>query len=185
MGNYSKLFGLQDTWADMDMMDLGPNSSYRGTPAAVLHATVWMLARSPLMYSGPLPITDALTLTLMTHPTALRIHSSAGRLHTSYQGDCSCHERFGNSGCIPTNSPGAAPCVAIWWAELPAGGTERAVGILNIGATAANVSVSVRDIDGPSGAKSAQNVYGGGTIGVTAGKITVMVPPVGAVLLTV
>lgn len=188
VGNLSALFGNNGTWADLDMMDLGPLSSFRGTPAATLHATVWMLARSPLMYSGPLPITDAYTLRLMTDPTALRIHSTAGRLHTRYHsGNCSCRQT--PSGCSPDAPASASPCVALWWAELPArGGTNgRAVGVLNIGGRSAAPHLGMADIGLlPAASVSIRDIYGDAEVPVMAGgTFSVHVPAVGAVLLSV
>ena len=52
-GNLSSKFsGLNNTYLDLDIMDLGVDSPYHGTPAARLHAAVWMMSRSALMLAG-------------------------------------------------------------------------------------------------------------------------------------
>ena len=52
-GNLSSKFsGLNNTYLDLDIMDLGVDSPYHGTPAARLHAAVWMMSRSALMFAG-------------------------------------------------------------------------------------------------------------------------------------
>ena len=40
--NLSKVQGVKNTWADLDMMDLGVDSPWHGTPTARLHATIWV-----------------------------------------------------------------------------------------------------------------------------------------------
>ena len=87
--NLSKVQGVKNTWADLDMMDLGVDSPWHGTPTARLHATIWMMARSPLMFAGQLPA-SAETLNLIANPLALDIHAHSSGMTASYQGDCSC-----------------------------------------------------------------------------------------------
>ena len=87
--NLSKVQGVKNTWADLDMMDLGVDSPWHGTPTARLHATIWMMAKSPLMFAGQLPA-SAETLNLIANPLALDIHAHSSGMTASYQGDCSC-----------------------------------------------------------------------------------------------
>ena len=43
--------------------------------AAQLHSAMWMMAKSPLMFGGQLPIADPTTLNLVTNKLALLINS--------------------------------------------------------------------------------------------------------------
>lgn len=118
----------------------------------------WMMAKSPLMYGGQLPITDSVTLNLVTNKLALTINShSSNDMQVAYQGDCSCRHKSGFA-CHPHNLPGAAPCVATWWSSL---GTCKAVAVLNVGVVAApDVAVTFDKIDLPSNVEhSVTDVY--------------------------
>ena len=53
--NLSRFAGRDGTWLDLDMLDLGADSPWHGTPAARLCAAIWLMARSPLMFAGALP----------------------------------------------------------------------------------------------------------------------------------
>jgi hypothetical protein len=132
-GNISKLVGLNQTWPDADMMDLGVNSDFHGTPAAELHAAIWTMARSPLMYSGPLPAPKS-TMNLIANPLALDIHAHSGNMKVRYQGDCSCTPVPSESefACAPLNPLGTESCVAIWESDMP-NSECRAMAILNLG----------------------------------------------------
>jgi hypothetical protein len=57
LGNLStrQLVGVNNSFADSDILDLGHDSAFFGTPAAQLHASMWMMAKSPLMYGGTPP----------------------------------------------------------------------------------------------------------------------------------
>jgi hypothetical protein len=113
LGNLSTrrgLIGAEGVWADSDILDLGRDSAFFGTPAAQLHAAMWMMARSPLMYGGELPITDATTLNLVTNKLALMINShSSPDLRVAYRGNCSCVPKSGFA-CHPRNSAGTLSC---------------------------------------------------------------------------
>ena len=67
-GNLSARFaGLNQTYPDLDIMDLGADSPYPSTPAAKLHATIWMMSRAVLMFAGKVPA-DEETLNLVANP---------------------------------------------------------------------------------------------------------------------
>ena len=186
LGNLSSrhLVGTNHSFADADILDLGPDSAFFGTPAAQLHSAMWMMAKSPLMYGGQLPITDNATLDLVTNPLALLINShSEHDLNVAYEGDCSCKPKSGYA-CHPYNAPGALPCVATWWSTL---GKCKAVAVLNVGAVAAPaVHVTYAQIGASAGAH-VTDVYGKRTwtpSGASPG-FDVSVPGLGGVLLIV
>eukprot|EP01048_Picozoa_sp_COSAG05_P018594 COSAG05_NODE_2745_length_2693_cov_1.756361_2_plen_314_part_00 len=158
LGNLStrQLLGVNHSFADSDILDLGHDSAFFGTPAAKLHAAMWMMAKSPLMYGGQMPITDEATLNLVTNQLALQINAySSPDLKVRYQGDCSCRPKSGFA-CHPHNVPGALPCVATWWSTL---GKCKAVAVLNVGAvTAPDIDVSFAEI-GVAAAAVVTDVY--------------------------
>jgi hypothetical protein len=141
------------------MMDLGSDSPLHGTPAAKLHAAIWMMMRSPLMFAGKLPA-DEQTLNLIANPLALDINTHAGALQVSYQGDCSCtpDPQQSQFACRPINAMGAKPCVAVWWAAMPLSSC-RALAVLNIGnTTAESVQVQLTQLNLPTQAQETFNV---------------------------
>ena len=84
------------------------------------------------MYGGQLPITDKVTLNLVTNKLALLINShSSNDLQVAYQGDCSC--RKNGYACHPQPT-WRCPRVATWWSSL---GKCKAVAVLNVGAVTA------------------------------------------------
>ena len=185
LGNLStrNLLGANDSFADSDILDLGPDSAFFGTPTAQLHAAMWMMARSPLMYGGQLPITDDATLNLVTNKLALLINAhSSSDMQVDYRGDCSCRPKSGFA-CHPHNTPGSAPCVATWWSTL---GKCKAVAVLNVGAVLApKVHVSFAEIGLPAMLPVVTDVYEGRTLHVASGGFSVSVPGMGGSLLIV
>eukprot|EP01043_Picozoa_sp_COSAG02_P031866 COSAG02_NODE_2100_length_9827_cov_18.167352_12_plen_158_part_00 len=142
------------------------------------------MAKSPLMYGGQLPITDNVTLNLVTNELALLINShSANDMQVAYQGDCSCRHKSGFA-CHPHNLPGAAPCVATWWSSL---GRCKAVAVLNVGAVdAADVEVTFEKIGLPPVEYSVTEVYEKKTWLVEPSKnLKVSVPGTGGALFVV
>jgi hypothetical protein len=167
-GNISARFaGLNNTWPDLDLMDLGEDSPFHGTPAAKLHAAIWMMSRSALMFAGKLPA-DAATLNLFANPLALDIHASSSDLRVSYQGDCACTPDPDQSqhACVPINAAGSAPCVAVWWATMPRKSC-RALALLNIGNTTAT-AVTVT-LPGSGVGSNVTNIFGGASSVADAG----------------
>ena len=152
VGNLTErgLIGVNSTWPDLDIMDLGRYSGYFGTGAAQLHAVMWMMARSPLMYGGAMPIEDPVTLRLVTNKLALMVNRYSDKLNVTYSGDCRCHlSRIHGNACRPLNDPMSKqdPCVVTWWSNLNA---CRAVAVMNIGnVSGANVDVSFKQIGLP------------------------------------
>jgi alpha-galactosidase len=107
-------------WADADMLPLGrigiraengPDRMSRLTlDEARTMMTLWVMARSPLMFGGDLPSTDAPTMTLLTNSAVLDIlGSSAGN-----------HEVMRNDG------------LAVWVADSTKS-TKRFVAVFSIG----------------------------------------------------
>jgi len=138
-----KVIGMNHTWPDSDILDLGKDSAFYGTPAQELHASMWMMARSPLMYGGNLPIQDNYTLNLIANPVALMVNEHSQSLRVAYQGDCRCTLKGKQHGhaCKPINDPSSTlgACVATWWSTI--GAKCRAVAFLNVGAKAASSQV--------------------------------------------
>jgi len=188
LGNLStrNLVGVKNSYADSDILDLGRDSAFFGTPAAQLHAAMWMMSKSPLMFGGQLPITDATTLNLVTNSLALLINAySANDMQVIYQGNCSCRPKSGFA-CHPYNAPDTAPCVATWWSSL---GQCKAVAVLNVGAVEVpEVYVSLEQI-GVSGAHTVTDVYAKNTWAVpltgAAGFFNVSVLGMGGALMIV
>ena len=188
------LFGVNGSYPDLDMMDLGRLSDFFDTPAADLHAAMWMMARSPLMYAGELPITDAHTLDLVTNPLALRINEASADLRVRYSGNCTCkvHNIAGNA----CKTPVANDCGAVWWATLGDQTKQQclAVAVLNVGDHAKDTEVAFADIvasddgGGPTAAEAGHtvtNVYGNSSTVVRGPSFTVTTQGMGAQLLIV
>ena len=180
------IIGANGTWPDLDLLDLGEYSGYYGTPAAQLHASMWMIARSPLMYGGKLPIDDATTLNLVTNADALLVNERSSGLRSSYAGDCRCTLKGRQHGhaCRPLALPDAVPCVATWWSDV---GGCKAVALLNIGnSTTADVGVSFAQIGlDAGGSYSARDVYEMADLPAQAGGFRLAVPARGGALLLV
>merc|ERR1712159_799480 len=98
----------------------GRYSPWHNTPTARLHAALWMMAKSPLMFAGRLPA-SAQTLNLVANPLALDIHAFSSGMTPSYQGDCSCRPFPDQNefACHPYNLPGRPACVAVWVSRMP------------------------------------------------------------------
>jgi hypothetical protein len=189
LGNLStrNLVGSNKAYADSDILDLGPDSLFFNTPTAQLHASMWMMAKSPLMYGGQLPIEDATTLNLVTNPLALLINShSSSNMLVKYQGNCSCRPKSGYA-CKPHNTEGEAPCVATWWSSL--GPKCKAVAVLNVGAVAApSVEVQFSEIgynNAQSPLPSIVDVYANTSKSTSHPSFNVEVQGMGGVLLIV
>ena len=172
------------------MLDLGADSPWHGTPAARLHAAIWLMGRSPLMFAGALPA-DAQTLNLVANPLGLAIHAASSSLRAAYQGDCSCTPNSrAEFACTLRDAAGAPPCVAVWHASLPGAPTCRALALLNLGAVAAPaVHVSWSDIGLPSAPPrpglNVTDVFGGNSSVLEGVGFVSSVAAHGAVLLVV
>lgn len=162
VANMSSLIGQDHTWPDLDMMDLGVDSPWHHTPTARLHAALWMMARSPLMFAGKLPASKE-TLNLIANPLALDIHAYSTALSVTYQGDCSCRPtpRQNEFACQPYNPPGRPACVAVWVAKMP-NPHCRALAVLVLGNTSATVTVPWREVGVAAGqVVNVTNIYDG------------------------
>jgi alpha-galactosidase len=189
--NFSLLSGRNGTFVDLDMIDLGADSPWHGTPAAAQHAAIWLMARSPLMFAGALPA-DASTLNLVANHLGLGIHAASSSLSAAYQGDCTCTPNArAQFACTLRNAAGAPPCVAVWHAALPGAPSCRALALLNLGnvpAPAVRVpwaEIGLRDSRAHAAVLNVTDVFGGNS---SASRATAFVSPVathGAVLLIV
>jgi len=157
------LIGVNNTWPDSDIIDLGRDSAFYNTPAAELHASIWMMARSPLMYGGNLPIQDNYTLNLISNQLALMVNEHSDDLRVSYAGDCRCTLKGKQHGhaCKPINDPSSSdgPCVATWWSDISTKGC-KAVAFLNIGIKVATPDVMFTTIGlSPGSSYTVTNVF--------------------------
>ena len=121
-------------WPDADMLPLGHIGlrAERGDDRASLFThdeqytlmTLWSIFRSPLMFGGDLPTSDAFTVTLISNPEVLEVnqHSSGG--HQSYhEGD-----------------------IIAWTADAPERkGKSKYVAVFNIGDSARSADVKWSD----------------------------------------
>ena len=190
MGRGKGLIGPNaGVWADQDMIDLGSDSDFFGTPAAQLHATMWMMGQSPLMYAGDLP-TDPSTMNLLTNPLALMINEHSSGLQVAYQGDCACNnlKKHGNM-CRLLNDPATPPCVAVWWSAIK-GSQCTALAVLNIGNATNTPTTATVDFDQigarvtASGEAQVTRVYEGSE-SVEHSKVTVTLPGMAGTLIIV
>lgn len=186
VGNISRYFGANNTWPDLDMMDLGKDSIWDGTPTARLHAAIWMLSKSPLMFAGRLPASDV-TLNLIANSLALDIHSTSMDMKVGYQGDCACRPTPSQSqyACQPINAPGAPPCVAVWWSSMP-NPSCRAIGVFNIGnSSAPALDIKFADVGLKATAWNVTNVYDSKSVWTTGSGFTLSIPAQGGELLLI
>jgi len=123
----------RSSWPDADMLPLGHIGirAERGDdrPSTFTHdeqhtlMTLWSMFRSPLMFGGDLPTSDAFTISLITNPEVLQVnqHSSGG--HQSYrQGD-----------------------IVAWTADAP-GARRRYIAVFNVSNTARDINLAWRDV---------------------------------------
>eukprot|EP00038_Savillea_parva_P010266 m.189068 g.189068 ORF g.189068 m.189068 type:complete len:501 (-) comp17627_c0_seq1:3654-5156(-) len=183
-GGADDLLGVNGCYPDLDIVDLGKYSDFYNTPEAELHATMWMMARSPLMYGGPLPIEDAYTLDLVTNPVALRINNESRGLQVRYTGNCTCRVRGGvGHACKPL----ADNCGAVWWSKL--GQQCTALAVLNVGMVPKDTTVNLADIVNPTtmdaSALSVTYVYEHKTVPAGGTTITVHTEALGGKLMVV
>lgn len=158
VGNMTQFIGANKTWPDLDMIDLGKDSPYYNTPQASLHAVLWMMSRSALMFAGAVPA-DKTTIDLMTNPLALGINERSSGLQVRYQGRCDCTPHDTNQhSCIPTNPVASEPCVATWWSNLP-DSSCRAVAVLNIGNFTTSYSADFSSFGLKKDSYTVTNVY--------------------------
>lgn len=83
-----------NSWPDADMLPLGHIGirSERGKDRASLFThdeqytlmTLWSIFRSPLMFGGDLPSSDAFTISLITNPEVLEVNQNSTGGHQSY-----------------------------------------------------------------------------------------------------
>jgi len=97
-GNFSalKLFGANNTYADLDLIPLNKNWWNQGqemSERGQTIATLYMISGSPLMYAGTLPVDD-ITLGYLTNDLALEMNTF-GRFAkvVKYFGDCRCGDK--------------------------------------------------------------------------------------------
>jgi len=131
VGNFTShgLMGLNGTWPDPDMLPLRSEwwrSSGEKYDRGQTIATLWMMARAPLMHAGYLPV-DETTLKYLTNSEALMIHDSGSNNRVvGYSGDCYC--KGGVSSCTMPRDAGG--CIATWASKLP---EWTAVALINMG----------------------------------------------------
>ena len=167
MAKAGNLFGLNGTFGDLDMLPMsaswwadGPDSEKFDLGQTI--ASLYMMARAPLMHAGRLPA-DPTTLGFLTNEKALDLHANATRVRVgAYEGNCSCvldHHHYNPSLIVPGTctipaGSGGPPCVATWSAELRG---ERVGMKINMGENATTVA----------GLAGATDVWTGRALGAT------------------
>ena len=120
-------------WPDADMLPLGHIGvrAERGDDRSSLFThdeqytlmTLWSIFRSPLMFGGDLPSSDAFTISLITNPEVLEVNQRSTNGHQSYrQGD-----------------------TIAWTADAP-GKNAKYVAVFNIGEADQAVDLKWRDL---------------------------------------
>lgn len=122
-----------DSWPDADMLPLGhigiraergdDRSSHFTHDEQYTLVTLWSIFRSPLMFGGDLPSSDAFTIALITNPEVLEVNQHSKNGHQSY--------RRGN--------------IVAWTADAP-GDNVKDVAVFNIGETNLTVDIEWRDL---------------------------------------
>jgi alpha-galactosidase len=84
-------------WPDADMLPLGhiairgergvDRSSLLTHEEQITLMTLWSIFRSPLMFGGDLPTSDAFTFSLLTNPDVLAVNQSSTHGHEAYRRD--------------------------------------------------------------------------------------------------
>ncbi len=132
--------GKNDTWPDADMLPMGalrvtdangPKSSKFTPDEQRTVMTLWSIFRSPLIFGGDLPTSDAASIALLTNPEVIAVdqHSTGNRQMLDR----------GDTRSWIADAPGAAQYVAVFnlgeqpinarlsWAELGVKTTKPAV----------------------------------------------------------
>jgi len=122
-----------DSWPDADMLPLGhigiraergdDRSSHFTHDEQYTLVTLWSIFRSPLMFGGDLPSSDAFTIALITNPEVLEVNQHSKNGHQSY--------RQGN--------------IVVWTADAPRDNVKY-VAVFNIGETNLTVDIEWRDL---------------------------------------
>ena len=160
-GNFSaaNLNGYKNTYPDLDMMSLAKdnwNSGAEKYDRSQTIATLWMIARSPLMEAGHLPA-DNITLSYTTNTDALEFHDHGVHNRViKYEGNCTCKGETTGSCNIVANATGL-PCVATWLAELASG--DKAFAVFNMGETNATVATAFSDLGLGKDAYTLKNIW--------------------------
>ncbi|MBV9182770.1 MAG: glycoside hydrolase family 27 protein [Acidobacteria bacterium] len=124
---WASYVGKHDTWPDADMLPLGrlrvTGKEGGGTPSRFTAdeqqtlMSLWCMFRSPLIFGGDLPTSDAATIALMTNDEVLAIDQHSSGNHQSLED--------GN--------------LRVWIADAP-DGTSHYVAVFNIGDSTQHVS---------------------------------------------
>jgi len=126
MAAAGNLFGLNATFGDLDMLPMREDwwTGGEGSPKYDLGQTIaslYMMARAPLMHAGRLPV-DATTLNFLTNKRALALHKAAFKRDVRYAGNCTCvldHHHYNPALIVPGTckipaGSGGPPCVVSW-----------------------------------------------------------------------
>ena len=135
-----------NSWPDADMLPLGHIGlrAERGDDRSSLFThdeqttlmTLWSIFRSPLMFGGDLPSSDAFTISLITNPEVLAVNQDSAGGHQSYhQGD-----------------------VIAWTADVPET-SAKYVAVFNIGDVPKTVNLQWTDVGISSGAPTVRDLW--------------------------
>ena len=135
-----------NSWPDADMLPLGHIGlrAERGDDRSSLFThdeqttlmTLWSIFRSPLMFGGDLPSSDAFTISLITNPEVLAVNQGSAGGHQSYHlGD-----------------------VIAWTADVPET-SAKYVAVFNIGDVPKTVNLQWTDVGISSGAPTVRDLW--------------------------
>lgn len=162
MAKAGNLFGLNGTFADLDMLPMSASWWAGGIGSEKYDlgqtiASLYMMTKAPLMHAGRLPV-DPITLSFLTNKHALALHDKGTAVVVDgYEGNCTCvldHHHYNPTLIVPgtcTIPAGAegAPCVVTWSAEIP-GGLDVPYQfrmVINMGGNATDVKVEAGAVD--------------------------------------
>eukprot|EP01062_Namystynia_karyoxenos_P031190 TRINITY_DN23159_c0_g1_i1.p1 TRINITY_DN23159_c0_g1~~TRINITY_DN23159_c0_g1_i1.p1 ORF type:complete len:552 (+),score=169.65 TRINITY_DN23159_c0_g1_i1:230-1657(+) len=187
----ASLIGANGTFPDLDIMPLGQvKCDARRIPATVQNpqcgclncngsdmaytiASLWSVARSPLLLGGALPL-DTVTMNIVSNPDFLRIHGSA-------QG----HRVFEFTQAN-TSDPSQQGWVK-WAADVAEGTAQRAkvVLLVNIGNEAASTRTTWTQLQLPPAPHAARDVWTGQALATTTEGFQLTLGPHNATIVVV
>lgn len=151
-------------WADADMLPLGHIGirAERGVDRASLFTrdeqvtlmTLWAIFRSPLMFGGDLPSSDAFTLDLLTNAEVLALNqASADNRELLRAGD------------------------RVVWTARSTTSADRYLALFNLGDEPAAVSVDLALLDPAASGFAARDLWAGSDLGPISGQFTQTLAP--------
>ncbi len=150
-------------WADADMLPLGhigiraergiDRQSLLTRDEQVMLMTLWAIFRSPLMFGGDLPSSDAFTISLLTNDEVLALNqSSAGNRELLRDGD------------------------SVVWTANSTTSADQYLALFNLADSAAPVGIDLTLLGG-AGRYAARDLWAGSSIGDISGRFEQVLAP--------